>query len=362
MEKSLYFDYVQKYFPQLVISVIEKMNGKSNQQQTLLYQSLLEPEYSADSRWSSVLAEYSRVAADVVSLDSELPLKSRDVIETSTGDIPKLGLKTYLNEKQMKDIQSMIANNLPTPQIIQKIFADVPRVIEAVRERIEDIFLSELSTGIGLSTRNNGTGVRIDVGYYEGNKFGTQVAWTGNPDTALPLDDMQKVFDKAMDDQNTITDIWADDTWLQGFYRSFQARGQFAFDNGVTAGNNTVPVLDFAKAQQILMTKWGVNLHRVARSIKTEINGVKNQHNPWAKGVAVFTCDEVLGKLVWTDTVESGRPVADVEYQTADDFILVSKYALNDPWREFTASQAMVVPIVNNVDRIYLLNSTEVQE
>lgn len=359
MEQSLYFEYVKKYFPQLVVSIVEKLNEKNRAQLPYLYKTLLDAEYSADARWSSILAEYSRVAADVVSLDSELPLKARDVITTQTGDIPKLGLKLYLQEKEMKDIQSMIANNLPTNQIVRKIFADTVRVIEAVYERIEDIFLSELSTGVGLSTRNNGTGVRIDVGYYDANKFATNVPWEGNVDTCLPLDDIQAIFDKAMDDDNVITDVYADDTWLRGFYRSQQARSQFAFDSGVTTVNNSVPVLDFDKASQVLQTKWGIRLHRVARKIKTEVNGVKQSHNPWAKGVAAFVCDEKLGSLVWTDTVESNRPVNNVDYQTADEFILVSKYAKNDPWREFTASQAMVVPIVNNVDRIYLLDSTQ---
>lgn len=359
MEQSLYFEYVKKYFPQLVVSIVEKLNEKNRTQLPYLYKTLLDAEYSADARWSSILAEYSRVAADVVSLDSELPLKARDVITTQTGDIPKLGLKLYLQEKEMKDIQSMIANNLPTNQIVRKIFADTVRVIEAVYERIEDIFLSELSTGVGLSTRNNGTGVRIDVGYYDANKFATNVPWEGNVDTCLPLDDIQAIFDKAMDDDNVITDVYADDTWLRGFFRSQQARSQFAFDSGVTTVNNSVPVLDFDKASQVLQTKWGIRLHRVARKIKTEVNGVKQSHNPWAKGVAAFVCDEKLGSLVWTDTVESNRPVNNVDYQTADEFILVSKYAKNDPWREFTASQAMVVPIVNNVDRIYLLDSTQ---
>lgn len=359
MEKSLYFEYIQKYFPQLVTSVVERLNEKRVKRLPYLYKGLLTAEYSADSRWASVLAEYSRVAADVVSLDSELPLKSRDTLTTQTGDIPKMGMQLYLTEKQMKDLQTMIANRLPTPQILNKLFTDLPRVIEGVYERIEDLFLSELSTGIGLSNRNNGTGVRIDVGYLDANKFGVQTVWAGNTKTATPLDDLQKVFDKALDDQNTITDIWADDTWLQAFYRNEQVRAQFAFDNGVTTVNNSVPVLDFDKAKRLLATKWDVELHRVARKIKTESNGVRETHNPWATGVCALTCDEKLGNLVWTDVVEAGRPAPNVTYQTADQFILVSKYSITNPWREFTSSQAMVVPIINNVDRIYLLDSTK---
>lgn len=75
----------------------------------------------------------------------------------------------------------------------------------------------------------------------------------------------------------------------------------------------------------------------------------------------VFTCDEKLGSLVWTNTAEVTRRVAGVEYQVADEFILLSKYSKNDPLREFTSSQAMVVPIINNVDRIYTLDSKTIQ-
>lgn len=362
MDKSLYFEFTKKNFPALVTSIVEKINEKRQQTLPYLYKDLLNVTFSADGRWSSVLAEYNRVAADIVSLDSELPLKSRDTLTTAHGDIPKMGLKLYLSEKQMKDIDAMIAQGFPFAQIAQKIFEDTPRVIEAIYERIEDIFLSELSSGVGVSERNNGTGVRIDVGYLNSNKFGVSSLWASNPTTCTPIDDIQKVIDKSIDDQNIITDLWVDDAWLNGFYKAAQVRAQYAFDSGVSVSNSTVPVLDFDKAAQVIATKWNITLHRVARKVKTEINGKKQSHNPWQQGMGVFTCDAILGDLVWTNVVESTRPVANVQYQTADQFILVSKYSIVDPLREFTASQAMVIPIINNVDRIYQLDSTQVQQ
>lgn len=360
MEKSLYLEYVQRYFPMLVTSIVERINEKRANQLPYLYKTLLNPTFSADGRWASVLAEYNRVAADVVALDSELPLKSRDAVETASGDIPKLGMKLYLTEKQMKDIDAMIAQGLSINQIVNKIFSDLPRCIEGVYERIEDIFLSMLSTGVGLSTRNNGTGIRINVGYFDANKFGVQVLWN-EVEVATPIDDIQKAFDKALEDQNTITDVWMDDFALRNFYKSKQVREQYAFDNKVAVSGGNVPSLDFDKASQVFQTKWGVTLHRVARKIKTELNGVKQSHSPWQEGMVVFTCNEVLGDLVWTNTAEMTRPVGGVEYQTSDEFILLSKYSKNDPLREFTSSQAMVIPIINNVDAIYTLDSKTVQ-
>lgn len=362
MNRSFYFQFVQQYFPLLVTSIIERLNEKRTNRLPYLFKELLTPTFSADGRWASVLAEYSRVAADVVALDSELPLKTRDSISKASGDIPKLGMKLYLTEKQMKDIDSMIAQGLPVNQILNKIFNDLPRCIEGVWERLEDMFLSGLSTGIALSTRNNGTGVRIDYGYEEDNQFGVAVKWDDEVN-ATPLDDIQKLFDKALEDQNTITDLWLDDKALRGLYRSKQVREAYAFDNGVTvAAGGNVPVLDFAKAGQVIQTKFGATLHRVARKIKTELNGKRQSHSPWKTGMVVATCNEVLGSLVWTNTAEATRPVAGVDYQVADEYILVSKYSKNDPLQEFTSSQAMAVPVIDNVDMIYTLDTATVQE
>ena len=154
MEKSLYFQLVNKYFPQLVASVVEKLNGKNQTALTYMYRDHLTNTYSQDGRWASITAEYTRVAADVVSMDAELPLKSRDKVSTAEGQIPKVGMKLYMSEKQLKDLDNMIAQRLPQPQILRNLFADLPRCIQAVYERIEDMFLSELSTGVALATRS----------------------------------------------------------------------------------------------------------------------------------------------------------------------------------------------------------------
>lgn len=355
MEKSLYFDYVQQFFPQLVTQIVEKLNGKRAQTLPYLFRDHLTKQFSPDGRWASITAEYNRVAADVVALDSELPLKSRDSISTAQGDIPKLGMKLYMSEKQMKDLTSMIAQRMPVQQVLQTMFNDLPRVIEGVYERIEDMFLAELSTGVAISTRSGGQGVRINVGFDEKNIFSVSTLWSDS-ENATPLEDIQKIYDKALLDQNTITDVYADDVALNALYKCKEIRYQYAFNQGF-AGTN-VPVLNLDQLTSIFQTKWQTRLHRVARTIKTELNGVKKTHNPWAKGHLTFTCFDNLGDLVWTNVMEQQRPVQNVIYQTADDYILASRYSTNDPLREFTSSQAMVVPILNNVDTIYSLDST----
>ena len=358
MEKSLYFEAVQKYFPQLVISIVEKLNEKNQKTLPYLYKDMLTPTYSADGRWASITANYTRVTADVVALDSELPLKSRDAIEKVSGDIPKMGMKLYLTEKQMKDIDTMIALRLPENEILAKIFADTTRCIAGIQERIETIFQAELSTGVGLAIENNGLGVRIDMHYAEDHQFAANsYAWSNA--SATPISDIQKVFDKADEDGNIITDIWMDDTALRAFYANKEAREQYAFVQNFVG--QAIPNLGFDQAKEVLQRKFGVTLHRVNRRFKTEVNGVKSNHTAWQDGMVVFTCEEKVGKLVWTTCAEASRPVPGVTYQTAESFILVSKYSQNDPaLREFTTSQAMVIPVLDNVDKIYTLNTKQV--
>ena len=50
MEKSLYFEFVQKYFPQLVTSLVEKINGSVNGLRPYMYNQYLTKKFSADGR------------------------------------------------------------------------------------------------------------------------------------------------------------------------------------------------------------------------------------------------------------------------------------------------------------------------
>ena len=270
---------------------------------------------------------YTRVAADVVAMDSPLPLKSRDSLSRASGDLPKLGMELFLNEKQMSDIDAMIAQGMDINTIVQKIFEDGPRVIAGVYERLEGMFLQGLSTGIALADNNNvGSGVRVNYGYLDANKFGVKVKWNGNVDTATPIDDINKVLNKASEDGNVIIKAYADKYWIDAFAASNQAREE------------------------------------VDRTIKYEKNGVKTNEKPWKKGTIVFVCDNRIGSLVWTRLAEMNHPVAGVSYQTADQYILVSKYRVNRPsLREYTTSQARVVPVIYNVERIYTQDIETVQ-
>lgn len=360
MEQSLFFQYVQKYFPQLVISIVEKLNDKNQTTLPYLYKDLLSTTYSVDGRWESISGEYNRVAADVVAMDSPLPLKSRDSLSRASGNLPKVGMELFLNEKQMSDIDAMIAQGLSINTVVQKIFEDTPRVISGVYERMEAMFLEGFSTGVALADSDNvGAGVRIDYGYLDSHKFGVASKWNDST-SATAIDDLEKVIAKATEDGNRIVKAYADRYWFDAFCKNEQARQQFAFVQGFV-GNN-VPNLTKEQAAAAIQNKFGFSVELVDRAIKTEKNGVKTVERPWSEGTIVFVCDNQVGNLVWTRPAEMNHPVQGVSYETADEYILVSKYRQNRPaLREYTASQARVLPVISNPDRIYTLNIKTVQ-
>lgn len=363
MEQSLYFDYIQKYFPKLVLGVSEKLNNKEEAALSYLHKELLGTDYSVDGRWETLTGNYTRVSADVVAMDSSLPLKKRDALGRASGDLPKLGMELYLNEKQMAEIDSMIGQGMTESLIASKILADTPRVITGIFERLEDMFLRGLSTGSAVADANNvGTGVRLNYGYLPSNQFGVNVLW-GDPTTAKPLDDIQRVVNKARGAGQTFVRGYTDQATVDRFLASTQIREQFSFSVGIPVVNiANIPVPSMEQGNAILRSKFGFELVVINRSIITEIDGAQTVGTPWKEGTIVFTVDSRVGSLVWTNLAEKNHPVAGVTYQDADQYILVSKYRVNRPsLREYTTSQARVVPVISNVDRIYTLDTLTVQ-
>lgn len=362
MEKSLYFDLIQKNFPKLVLAIVEKLNDKNQTQLSYMFKQLLRQEYSVDGRWASLTGQYTRVAADVVTMDSPLPLKKRDSLEKKSGELPKMGMELFLNEKQMTDIDTLLAQGFDEKTIIAKIFEDAPRVIAGIWERIELMFLQGLSTGVALADddKNVGTGVRVDYGYLTANKFGVKIVWEGNASTSKPIDDIQKVVNKAREDGNVIIGAYADQAWFDNFNASDQVRQQFAFLQGFVG--DKIPILDNTQANRVMSSRFNFSVTKIDRTIKTEKNGTQTNITPWKKGTIVFVCDRQLGALVWSRLAEMNHPVQGVNYQTVDQYLLVSKYRENRPsLREYTTSQARVVPVIANVDRIYTMDTTTVQ-
>lgn len=361
MEQSLFIQWVNKYFKPIVSKVVEKING-TKKEATYLSKTMLTKEYSPTLKWSSTEVNGSIVAADVVAMDSPLPLKLRDSISKADGDIPKIGMKLYLGEKQLTDLE--IIRNQPgqESQLIQKLFADVPRVISGVWEKIEIMYLQALSSGVTLipDSQNVGTGIRVDFGYKAANKFNPTKVWSDV--TAPIIDDIERVRAAADANGDSLTTIMMDTFAFNNFKKNNQVKEFYASYSGIAVNTTSVlPTPTMSKVNEALADAYGITIKLVDRSVKVQKNGVNTTIKPWTEGAVVFLTTENVGRLVWGSLAEMTHQAKQVTYETADGFILVSKYHKIDPLQEFTSSQALALPVIDGVDSIYTLDSKVAQ-
>jgi hypothetical protein len=360
MNQSLFVEFVRKWFGPLATAMSERINDSKNPS-IYLFKTMLVPNLSVDNNWNSTSASLSVVAADIVALDSPLPIKKRDAISTASGRIPKLGMKMGKKESLLSDIRIMQTRGATEIEIARKIFDDLGKCVGGIHERLEFAFLQALSTGITLigDDDNAGAGIRVNFGYKDGNKFGAAVKWGTSGYT--PLSDIQRVMDAASDNGDIIVTIALDKAAYNQIRNSDEVKMRFSGSIGNFTGNNLVAPSP-SQFNAFIADEYGVRLLVIDRSIRIEKDGNQRSVRPFAANTLVFLTTEYVGSLVYGILAEEDSPVAGVEYQKVDGYILTSKYSKNDPLEEFTTAQAIALPVIENTDSIYILNTQDTPE
>lgn len=366
MNTSLFFELVEKYFKAVIGQITEKYNGNAAEP-TMLHKTMLSEEYSADLNWGATELNHSIVAADVVSLDSSLPLKKRGTISTATGTVAKIGVKFRKSEKQILAINTMIATGTDEATVASKVFDDAAKVVRSIDVRTEIMFQQGLSTGQLLVTDfsddnsdNDGVGVRADFGYLAENTFKAIVAPWGKKQ-AKPIDDIRQMFDKANADSNVISHVYLDLKYFNLLRNSVQGKLLTAtFNNQVITSTSLLPVPSRRAFLDALQDEFGAEFHIVDSTFKTEnTDGTTTAVKPWAEAHIIGVPQSVVGRLVYSTLAEETNPVQGVNYQKSGSHILVSKYSKTDPLEEFTAGQSLCIPVIDGGSSIYMLVANE---
>jgi hypothetical protein len=362
MNTSYFAEYVKKWFKILTTGIVEKLNDSKNPV-TYRFKTMLKPTLSADGKWDSLSVSKSIVAADIVDIDSPLPIKKRDAISRAGGEIPTIGIGMKKNAKLIQRIKYLAATGATETQITQMIFDDLSRVISGVYERLELMFLQGLSTGIVLAEDddNLGVGIRVDFGYKEGNRYGATVKW-GKQEYA-PISDIERVLSKAYENGDVITTIALDKAAYNQIRHSDEAKNLYAASIGNFTGNNQI-IPAPAQFDAIIQDEYKIKFLVIDRVIRVEKDGKQTNIRPFAEDTLVFLTTEQVGSLVYAILAEqdSEYKAKNVDYQVVDNFILTAKYSETNPLREFTNAQAIALPVIENVDSIYILNTQEAQE
>lgn len=362
MQKSLFYKYVAKFFPKLQ-RYIEKVNEKRPRPLTYLHKEMLGTEFAPDNKWESTSVNTTYVAADYVAVDSELPLKSRDTVASANGKLPKVGMKKYLKESDINNLNVMIAQGGNAQKIAKRLADDAVACAVGIDEQNEYAFLFALSHGyVAIKDEDpdapEKTVMRLNFNYLKKNKFGATVKGE------LTIEDIKRVLDTARNrDQNSIIQICISKTAYDKLRQTRGARELAASYEGRSfTDDTTLGVPNSSKFNEAFEDEYGVTFRVIDRSIIREKNGKKKTVMPWATSVLVFICNTTVGTLVYGRLAEQSNPVKWVNYKLVDVFKLISNYSKVDPLREVTSGQAFVAPILEDIDQIYTLDYEEAAE
>ena len=355
MIASIFKDVVSKYLPSVAQKITEKINDKSKEI-GYEHKKYLKKDFSTTMKWQSLSTNTSVVAADVVALDSELPLKKRGSYKKAEGEVPKLGMVKSLNESMLQALKNLRARGNKEKEIVKKLFQEAADGIKGVYERLDIMFLQALSTGVTLinEENNTGTGIRVDFGIPEKNQFGSLTSWRKT--TAKPIDDIEHVLNKARGKGYALKYMWIDKLTYNAFKVNEQVKKAFA--GFFKVNSEYIFRVNREELQNFISEEFGLTLIVIDKVIQIEKNGKRTAVEPWKQGNVTFTTTTNIGTLTYGELAEVDHPVSDVEYSTVDDFILVSLFRTNNPLKENTSIQALAIPVLDNTDSIYLLDTS----
>lgn len=363
MKASMFIEWISSIWPKLGLYVKEKT---APIKRTYLHKTMLRKVYSPDQKWEGTSAKTTYVAADMVAMDSPLPIKKRGSIATSNGKLPKVGMKKIMRETEINTVNIMKAHYATATtdeakkaekrRILQNLTNDGVACSIGIDEKNEANFLTGLSDGVVLveDEDNTGTGLRVDYGYLDENTFGTIVK--GH----VSYEDFENVKKKADADGNTIVKVMLATSKLNEIRKERWARELVAdAEDKVYTDTTTLKVPSKKKFIAALEDEFDIKVEEVDRTVIFEKNGKQKSVKPWNAERIIFLCNEEVGSLVYGTLAEATNPVEGVKYATVDEYKLISKYSKTDPLQEFTNGQALVLPVIEDVDQIYILDCTE---
>ena len=369
-QPSIFAQYIEQFMPMLGIYVNEKVNGKKDRERTYLHKQRLVKVYSPDQKWEGTSANTRYVKADYVAFDSPLPLKRRGTISTSNGKLPKMGVRREMNETDINNVNIMEAQlqNLESGsdayktkkrQIIKKLADDPTFCTIAIDEQNEFTYLYGISNGLALvqadqnDDKNVGIGMRVNYGYKDSNIFRTAEVDSCNGD------DIQKVIDKADADGNTIATAMVSKSRLTKIRKTRWARELVAdYKEQVYTDATKLPVPTQKTFLEAFDNEYGFGFIVIDRSILCEKNGRDVPVKPFNADRIIFLPNsDTDGSLVYGTLAEMTHPSENVNYSTLEEYKLISRLRITDPsFAEVTKGQAMVLPVIEDVDGIYILD------
>lgn len=360
-QTSIFKKYVDRIIP-VLSTLIEKVNDKKNDNRTYLHKdaSLVRKQFAPDNKWEANSVNTSYVAADFMSFDSPVDIKTRPSIGNANGKLPKAGIGRNLTESQLTELQVMEAAGNNQARIAKKIADDMVFCDVGLDELNEWGFLYGLCHGfVGLPDLDHPQQLmRMNFGYLAENTYGTTTKGE------ITMDDIERVFDAASANNDTVESVWISKSALKALRQTRGAKELVAdADDKVYTDDTVLKTPSENRFKEVFESEYGVTLYIVNRTVIFEKNGVKIKKKPWDDNRVIFNCNQVVASFVYGELAENRNRVEGVAYSLNEDYKLISRFSVNDPSLvEKTKGEEIAASVIEDVDQIYILDSSLSEE
>lgn len=299
-------------------------------------------------------------AASVVATGASAPLRSRPNLEKLTGNIPAIKEKFVMSENDYRDMLALQGLNVDDKALanlmLDLLFGDVKKVGDASMKRLDFMVLQGLSTGkINLSITNNPDGIvtgDIDL-LMPSDNFKKVVEKWSIPASATPITDIKTIVEAAGDRGISFEKILMTRAAFWKLQACDETKAMMAGFFKMASNQRRLGTLD--EINQMLESNQFPMIEIVNESIGVEADGKISVLKPFNETSVVFIPAGKLGLIQNAIPIEQLKPVSNVSYATYEK-ALISKYAQNDPFAEYTSIELNAFPGIEAIDRIFILD------
>lgn len=304
-----------------------------------------------------------KVAADLVARGARLDAKTREAINSISGQIPKIGTKRVMSEDDMYTYRLMLNMGKPDVTALMNAWAnDTQFVWDAVASRKEWIMLRTISQGRVTITNDNNNSVisNLDITYpiptsQKSGFFSGSANWATSA-SALPISkDMVGVQNAmvalgkraryAFMNLNTFN-LFAQTTEVIKMCQSYTATQiGVSYIPDVATVNAMMTRNPLLRGMQIIVIDTEVTIEKA--------DGTRTTSNPFADNVVMYSDTDILGTTYWMEPVDM-QSNATPAIKAMNNGIMIKRYGEEEPLSETTAGIANAFPVWDNFNNCYL--------
>lgn len=315
-------------------------------------------------KWETLSGEKGiPVMADVVSYDATAPIKTREIVNKMSGDIPKILIKRGMNETDWNTYQNLARDarsDQDMKDLLDVIFADFDFCLNGVRARMEYIALQVASKGeLVLSKTNNGAGIVtekvIDFGVPVANKTGVTTSWATIA-SSKPLDDIENFVETIFTNTGRVV--------------KYAVMGPTDFKYLKQSADTIAKVKSYINSKgNFAVTKATINAYNADNDlpqivvVKTSTRNESKTNTrtilkPWEDG-RILLCEELkIGDIQHGPIAAENSPeIQKIANMTKTDYVLMTKWGTHEPFTEWTKGEANAFPVLNDPDGLFYIRT-----